>query len=237
MKYLANLRLRLLLIQVYIHCMFLLGLLYITPLLTIPTIILCQILFVGLCGTVFYHRVVTHKNSIKPIFEKLLLILSWIGASGSAIGWAATHRCHHRWVDTIRDPHSPTHMGKFKVYWWSSGDSTSIKYVPDLLRKPFYVFQHKHYFLVLLVYHVLLISILPIEYYWAAAIAPAFSMWFAGSITNVYGHDSRGPVNNTLLGLLFGGEGWHKNHHDDPASPIFNSRGDWGSLLYKLVKS
>ena len=237
MKYLPNLRVRLLLVQIYVHCMFLLGLLYFSPLFTIPTVILCQILFVGLCGTVFYHRVVTHKNPIKPVFEKILLVLSWIGASGSVIGWAATHRCHHRWVDTTRDPHSPIHMGKFKVYWWSSGDSASIKYVPDLLRNSFYIFQHKHYFLGLLIYHVLLISILPIEYYWAAAIVPAFTMWFAGSITNVYGHNNNGPVNNTVLGLLFGGEGWHKNHHDDPASPIFNSRGDWGNILYKLIKS
>lgn len=236
MKYLQNLRIRLLVTQIYIHIMFAIGLFMVSPWVSIPALVISQIIFVGLCGTVFYHRVVTHKNPIKPAIEKLLLVLSWIGASGSAIAWAATHRMHHRWGDTDKDPHSPKFMGKFQVYWWSSGSEGSIKYVPDLLRKPLYVWQHRHYFLGLLVYHILIITVLPFQWYWALAIVPAFSMWFAGSITNVFGHDNSGPTNNDILGVLFAGEGWHKNHHDNPQSPEFNNRWDWGGAIYRLIK-
>ena len=105
-----DLRISLLITQIYIHIIFFAGLVLLPLSFSLPTIIVCQIIFVGLCGTVFYHRVVTHKHAIKPIIEKVLIFLSWIGASGSAIGWAGTHRMHHKYSDTIQDPHSPKHI-------------------------------------------------------------------------------------------------------------------------------
>jgi len=233
-----SLRLSLLYTQIYIHLIFILGLIILPFSISIPTIILSQIIFVGLCGTVFYHRVVTHKNPIKPWIEKVLVFLSWIGASGSAIGWAATHRMHHRFNDTEQDPHSPKYMSRFKVYWWSSGTEKSIRYVPDLLRKPLYVFEHKHYFKGLILFHSLVLVFCPLYIYWMICIVPAFCMWFAGSMTNVFGHDTKGnTLNNDLMGYLFAGEGWHKNHHDHGSSPKFNDYGDWGYQIYKLIKA
>ncbi len=115
-------RLVLLFSQIYIHISFLIGL-YRYPLsTTLPLIFAEQVIFVGLCGTVFYHRVVTHKNPVKPFIEKCLILLSWIGCSGSLVAWAGTHRKHHRHSDTVNDPHSPAFLGKIKAYWWSSGN-------------------------------------------------------------------------------------------------------------------
>ena len=231
-----NQRLTLLLIQIYIHILFFVGLFLLPLTFSLAVIVACQIIFVGLCGTVYYHRVVTHKNPIKPLIEKILLFLSWIGCSGSAMAWAATHRMHHRYSDTENDPHSPKHAGKLKTYWWSSGSKKSIRYVPDLLRKPLYVWQHAHYFKLLLVYHVLGLIFLPLSMYWALCVVPGFCMWFAGSMTNIFGHDENGPVNNNLMGYAFAGEGWHKNHHDFGSSIQFNKHGDWGYMIYRLIK-
>jgi fatty-acid desaturase len=143
---------------------------------------------------------------------------------------------HHRWSDTERDPHSPKHSGILKTYWWSSGDSSVVRYIPDLLRKPLYVFQHNHYFKVLIALHILGALTLPLVLYWALLVAPAFLMWFAGSMTNVFGHDAVGPRNSTLLGLAFAGEGWHKNHHDNAASTQFHPTLDWGGKIYNWIK-
>ena len=161
-------------LQLYIHVVFIVGLFLVSPLISIPAIIVCQIVFVGLCGTVFYHRVTAHKNAIIPSLEKVLLLLSWIGASGSAIAWTGTHRVHHRFTDTERDPHSPSHHGALRTYWLSSGDVNIIKYVPDLLRKPWYTFQHRYYFHVLGLLHVFGILLLPFNIYWCVLIVPAF---------------------------------------------------------------
>lgn len=222
--------------QIYIHIVFIIGLVYLPLSFSLPTIIFCQIIFVGLCGTVFYHRVIAHKNPIKPWIEKILLMLSWLGTSGSAIAWAGTHRKHHRFTDTNRDPHSPVHHGIFKTYWYSSGDHDIIRYIPDLFRKPWYVFQHQNYFKVLLILHLLFLLFLPLTWYWACLVTPAFLMWFAGSTVNVFCHDSAGPKNIGILGLIHAGEGWHKNHHISPGNPNFNHPLDWGYKLFNMIK-
>ena len=231
-----DLRISLLITQIYIHIIFFAGLVLLPLSFSLPTIIVCQIIFVGLCGTVFYHRVVTHKHAIKPIIEKVLIFLSWIGASGSAIGWAGTHRMHHKYSDTIQDPHSPKHIGKLKTNWWSSGTERAIRFVPDLLRKQLYLFQHQHYFKVLFLFHAIILLTCSLPIYWMLCITPAFCMWFAGSMTNIFGHNDNGPVNNSLMGYAFAGEGWHKNHHDFGSASKFNKNGDWGYMIYKLIK-
>jgi stearoyl-CoA desaturase (delta-9 desaturase) len=226
---------KLLLIQIYAHILFLVGLVLLPATISIPTIIISQIVYVGVCGTAFFHRTVSHKNAINPIIEKILILLSWVGMSGSAMAWAGTHRKHHRYSDTEKDPHSPKHHGIIKTYWYSSGAGDIMRYVPDLLRQPWYLFQHKYYFKGLLVLHVLGILFLSFTYYWALLIVPAFLMWFSGSLINTCCHDDKGPINVSILGYFSAGEGWHKYHHEQPANSSFRHWADWGGHLHKLM--
>lgn len=230
-----NFRLVLLLTQIYIHVNFFIGLLLFDFWFITVSLIVCHLIFSGLCGTVFFHRVVTHKNRINPVMENILLFLSTLGASGSALGWAATHRAHHKYSDTEKDPHSPKYMGLIKTYWYSSADSKSIRFVPDLLREKKYLFQHKHYFLLLLFLHLTIFFAFGYSTYWVLCIIPAFVMWFTGSIVNCFSHNKNGPVNNYLLGIFLLGEGWHKNHHNSASNPRFG-KFDLGYLLYKGIK-
>lgn len=210
---------------------------YVPLQMVIPALIIAQIIFVGFCGTVLFHRTVAHKNKVNPYIEKGLLLLSWVGATSSAVAWAGAHRKHHRYSDTDKDPHSPILLGKFNAYWQLSNNNKDlIKYVPDLLRNPWYVFQHKHYFKVLLGLHLSSIILLPYNYYYCLLIIPGFLMWFSGSMINIFCHNKKGPTNNLLLGLFVGGEGWHKNHHEDPANPSFRHVFDWGGKIHSLIK-
>lgn len=231
-----NIRLLLLICQIYIHLFFVIGLFLLPLSLSIPAVIINQVIFVGFCGTVFYHRVVSHNNPVRPVIEKALILLSWLGCSGSLIAWAGTHRQHHRYSDTAKDPHCPIHHGKLRAYWWSSGTQSIVRYIPDLLRKPWYVFQHQHYFKVLITLHVLIGFIFSFEVYWTTLIAPAFLMWFTGSSINALGHSEKGPLNNFFFGLLHAGEGWHANHHNTPSDPSFGHRFDWGHQIYRLIQ-
>ena len=168
--------------------------------------------------------------------EKIFLLLSWLGVVSSALAWAGVHRKHHRFSDTNKDPHSPLWLGKFKAYWQlSNNDTDVIKYVPDLLKKPMYVLQHKYYFQVLFSIHIFGFLILPTMWYWAILIVPGFLMWFGGSTINVFCHDNLGPKNVTLWGIVNAGEGWHKNHHDMPMSPKFGHWADWGGHIHSLL--
>lgn len=231
-----NAKQKLLLIQVYAHIAFICGLFVVPWQIALFIIIISQVVYVGFCGTAFYHRTVAHKNQINTVVEKILIILSWVGASGSAIAWAGTHRKHHRYSDTDKDPHCPMHMGRLRSYWYSSGNEDIMRYIPDLLRKKWYVFQHKYYFIVLFLVHALGIFILPFNWYWGLLIVPAFLMWFAGSSINVFCHDSKGPKNVNVLGYLHAGEGWHKNHHDHASDPFFRHSADWGGLIHKFIR-
>ena len=222
--------------QVYLHFIFILGLALIPWYVTVPTLLLSQIVYVGLCGTVLFHRTISHKNAIHPIFEKVLLMLSWMGAVSSALAWSGVHRKHHRYSDTAKDPHSPKIMGRFRAYWQlSDNDKDIIKYVPDLLKKPIYVFQHKYYFQVLHSIHVIGLIFLPLEWYWMLMVVPGVLMWMGGSLVNIFCHDNKGPTNNIILGFLNAGEGWHKNHHDQPGNPSFRHWADWGGHSHHLL--
>lgn len=232
-----NFRKVLLAFQIFIHLSFLLGLLFVPLKMAIPFILVSQVVYVGFCGTVYFHRVIAHRNEIHPWINRALLFLSWLGVSGSVIAWAGTHRKHHRLSDSERDPHSPVHRGIFRTYWYSSGDEDIVKYVPDLLRQKLFLFQHKHYFKFLVGIHILGFLTLPLHFYWGFLIVPAFLMWFAGSTINVFCHNSLGPINIPVLGFLHAGEGWHKNHHASPALCNFGHKGDWGYLLYNLIKT
>jgi fatty-acid desaturase len=231
-----NFRKALLILQMYVHVFFFAGLFFIPLSQALVFIVLSQIIYVGFCGTGFYHRTVAHRNEIYPFFDTLFLMLSWVGISGSAIAWAGTHRKHHRFSDTDRDPHSPIRGSKLKAYWYSSGSEDVVKYVPDLLRKKHYLFQHKHYFKVLLGLHALGALFLPIAWYWGLLITPAFTMWFAGSSINAFCHDQKGPINVPILGWLHAGEGFHQNHHNEPKNSSFRHWGDWGYYLHVLVR-
>jgi fatty-acid desaturase len=205
--------------------------------MTLPVIVISQIVYVWICGTLFFHRTVSHRNDIHPFVERTLLIMSWLGVVSSAIAWAGVHRKHHRFSDTNKDPHSPIMLGKFKAYWqMSDNDSDVIKYVPDLLRKPWYVYQHRYYFEALFVVHICAIVFLPFVWYWALLIVPAFLMWFGGSMINIFCHDDNGPRNVKILALVNGGEGWHKNHHDNPSSASFGERFDLPGKLHNLLR-
>lgn len=221
--------------QLYIHFLFIVGIFWIPINQAIISVVICQIIFVGACGTLFMHRVASHKVVLPSYVESFLLILSWIGVSGSAIAWAGTHRKHHRYTDTDKDPHSPIHGGALRTYWYSSGGEDIVRYVPDLLRKRLYVFQHKYYFRLIVCYHLIVALMLPFTWYWTLCIVPPFLMWFSGSLINVLCHDSHGPRNINLLGYLCAGEGWHQNHHLNPNSASFGHSGDWGYQLYKLL--
>lgn len=226
---------KLLLVQIYIHLLFLIGLFSIPLYITIPAIIFLHIFSVSFMITVFFHRTVAHRHTINPIAEKVLLFISWMMGVGSAIAVAGTHRKHHRFSDTEKDPHSPKNLGVFRTYWYGSGSEDIVRYVPDLLRKPLYVFQQKHYFSGLLLIHLLCFAIFPFYVYWVLLIASSFLVWFNGGLINICCHDNQGPINSNFFGFWLAGEGWHKNHHSSPGDKNFHTTYDWGGLVHKLV--
>ncbi|XP_022998683.1 palmitoyl-monogalactosyldiacylglycerol delta-7 desaturase, chloroplastic-like [Cucurbita maxima] len=65
--------------------------------------------FTGLFGlTLSYHRHLSHKSFKLPKWlEYTFAYIGVLTLQGDPIDWVSTHRYHHQFVDTDRDPHSP----------------------------------------------------------------------------------------------------------------------------------
>ena len=197
--------------------------------------------------TMTYHRLLSHKSWVAPNwFEKFGTLAGTWGLTGSSIGWVAIHREHHRFTDKIGDPHSPTQKGFFRVQFLSMFEKPNIKYVVDLIRKPFHAKIHQYYFYIHALIFFTLLMISPTVLI-SCYLAPAAMLWHGGSFINTLTHmvgyrnyETTDTSRNTwLLGLLMWGEGWHNNHHANPQNCSFKHHWweiDIGGFFIKLLK-
>lgn len=72
---------------------------------------------VGIPMSVCLHRFAAHAAfQCSAITRFLLLVVGCLAHQGGPIWWAATHRAHHKFCDTDRDPHSPLIDGPEKAF-------------------------------------------------------------------------------------------------------------------------
>lgn len=181
-----------------------------------------------------YHRLLTHRGFKTPRWlERTLAVFGTLAIQSGPITWVTTHRLHHAFTDTDRDPHSPVHG----IYWshmgWifrgtaqNNSIQTMQRYSPDLMRDPFLVKLDKFYWVPIAVVASVLFAVggLPMVL-WGVFLRVVFGWhctWLVNSATHLWGSrrfetrdDSR---NNGLIAALTWGEGWHNNHHAYPRS-------------------
>lgn len=181
--------------------------------------------------------------------EVLFTLLGSLSGSGSALGWAAMHRIHHKYPDTEKDPHSPVH-GAWDTLTvkYSYGDER-WRYIRDLLRKPYIVFLHKWYFLILLGYVAVLAIAAGVPGIYYGFCLPSVLVMLVSGATNYISHipwlgyqthaDGGKSTNAWWSTIINCGEGWHNNHHHNPRS--FTTKERWwewdmaGSII-RMVK-
>lgn len=181
-----------------------------------------------------YHRLLTHRGFKVPKWlEYTLSICGTLAIQSGPLSWVTTHRLHHAFTETDRDPHSPirgfywAHMG-----WIMRGtaqnqpQAAKQRYCPDFANDRFHQILDKYYYLSSVVVAVALFFIGGWSMVlWGVFLKTVFgwhSTWFVNSATHVWGgrrfesrDDSR---NNPLIAAITFGEGWHNNHHAYPRS-------------------
>jgi fatty-acid desaturase len=228
--------LKLFILQILAHCC-LMGTLIYGSYFQLTIVIFIYFLTGCLGGTITYHRLLSHRSwECNKTIEKILVLFSTVSLSGSAISWVSTHRKHHRYVDTIKDPHSPSHKGFFKMHYMSMFESTDIKYAPDLIRQSFYRFQHKYYFIINIVWAIFIVllfqDVYAIAYAW---LAPAALLWSLTSCIITLSHRQNKIHNDIPLAVLVWGEGYHENHHNNPKEYRFG-KYDISAKIIDLIK-
>ncbi len=181
-----------------------------------------------------WHRLLTHRSFKAPKWlEYTLSTLATMSMQDSPNKWIATHRMHHKYVDTDKDPHSAR-----SGFWWPQigwvvfgkaqdhDEATLKRYIPDLLKDPVHVLISRFYLVPLVVSGFILFAIggwsMVIWGVFARVVFGWHTTWFVNSLSHLYGkrpHDTGDlSTNNWFVALLTFGEGWHNNHHMSPTS-------------------
>ncbi|KAK8678830.1 hypothetical protein V6N13_144310 [Hibiscus sabdariffa] len=154
----------------------------------------------------------------------------WLAAGlhlGDPIDWVSTHRCHHQFCDTERDPHSPIHGFWFSHIKWIFDTKTlsekrgETSNVEDLEKQPFYRFLQATYYLHPFAFGIVLYALGGFPFLvlgmGVRVVYTYHATFLVGSVSHMRGNQPWNTgdqsKNNWWVALLSLGEGWHNNHH------------------------
>lgn len=196
---------------------------------------------VNICMSVCLHRYAAHAAfKCGPIAKAAVAVLGCLANQGGPIWWASQHRCHHKYCDTPRDPHSPSICGTEAAFsFFEKHQAVEEEFAPRHLESAWMrlldTWAWIPVFVELVLAHALLGRDGLFVAYSSAWISQAITLWF-----NIANHppqmdtgkkckatDGKEPLYSYYLPfhvldslyLLFGvfvAEGEHKHHHDYP---------------------
>ncbi|MCA9053656.1 MAG: fatty acid desaturase [Planctomycetaceae bacterium] len=193
---------------------------------------------IGIC--LCYHRGLSHRSfKLHGPAKVLGLYAAALAGEGSPLRWSMVHRIHHGHSDEPGDPHSPLE-GKWwsHLLWMFVHQDREIElaahqqYVPDLMKDRTVMFFERFWFPILIASSVALYAWggLPMLL-WGVCLRMTLayhSTWFVNSATHLWGYRNYETTdasrNLWWVAVLSYGEGWHNNHHMDPASASVQHR-------------
>ncbi|XP_057969642.1 palmitoyl-monogalactosyldiacylglycerol delta-7 desaturase, chloroplastic-like [Malania oleifera] len=183
----------------------------------------------GLLGiTLSYHRNLSHRSFKLPwLLEYVFAYCGLQSLQGNPIDWVSTHRHHHRFCETERDPHSPTEGFWFSHFSWLFDSKTlnekcgGRNNVADMEQQAYYRFLEKTYIFHPIALGALLYALGGFPYVvWGMGVrtcAVYHATWLVNSGGHVWGDRvwRTGDLsrNNWFNALITFGDGWHNNHH------------------------
>lgn len=181
-----------------------------------------------------FHRLLTHKGFKAPKWlEYFMSVCGTMALQSGPLTWVTTHRIHHAFTETDKDPHSPRQGGYWAHIGWifkgtaqHQSEATMKRYTPDMTRDKFHLVLNKYYWVTIIGVAIALFAIGGWSMVlWGVFLRVAVSWhftWLVNSATHLWGYrrfdtrdDSR---NNALVAAVTFGEGWHNNHHAHPRS-------------------
>ena len=181
-----------------------------------------------------YHRLLTHRSFKAPKWlEYTLTAFGTMSMQDDAIKWVTTHRIHHAFTETDKDPHS-TKPG----FWWAHmewvvkgtaqdhDEATFKKYVPDILKDKFQVALANYYLVPIILSAALLYAVggwgMVLWGVFVRVVVGWHTTWLVNSLAHFSGkrpfETTDDSTNNWFVAWLTFGEGWHNNHHHAPTS-------------------
>ncbi len=234
---------RLTLVAVIHLCVLFLPFVYFSWSLLFATLFTYAFLMIGMAG--WMHRYFSHRTfRTSRAFQFVLAFWAGCAAQRGTLWWAAHHRRHHAFADTVDDPHTPALLSFWRSHMaWIFEDAhqpSNYKWVRDLARYPELRFLDKWYWTPPIVYWSCFALL---GAWWGHAqgigagvgsramvvwgpVLGTVLAWHAtfciNSITHMWGkrrYDTGDDSRNVpWLSWFNFGEGWHNNHHYYPHS-------------------
>lgn len=196
------------------------------------------LLSIGISQAVFFaqsiylHRCLAHRSlALHPSVRIIFRIIIWLFFGSDPREWVATHRLHHRYADTEKDPHSPLVAGFWTVVLLGSRLVREACRDRERLAKltadmPPDIFARlpigRRYGGILVSILAMCVAVGPVTAAWTYFLA--VTQILAGiAVVNVFGH-LPGPAisghigrNLPVFAPLTAGEALHGNHHAAPS--------------------
>ncbi len=212
-----------------------------------------------LCGclgvSVGFHRYFTHRSfETSKWLSRSTAILGTLAFHGGPISWSTVHRAHHRFSDSVGDPHS-ARLGFLWSYsgWLFFKRPNGFKFkdelarASDLTRDRFLLWTDANHLQINVVAMILGLGICyafgrPDIWLWVFPTRIVFS-WQCTYLVNSYCHSAKlvpndqpiAPINSHWVAILTYGEGYHRNHHDTPWAARLSRRWYEADLGYALI--
>lgn len=191
------------------------------------------------CITIYLHRGLAHRGlGFHPALAHVMRFWLWLTAAADAKHWVTVHRVHHRFSDSIGDPHSPHMHGIWQIVFkgWLNHNNHHVMMKQystgtpdDWIERNFYS-PYRHYgILLMLCIDLLLYGSWGFPMWCVQMIWIPF--WAAGVINGI-GHwwgyrngETKDKSKNIFpIGILIGGEELHNNHHLNASNPKFSRK-------------
>jgi stearoyl-CoA desaturase (delta-9 desaturase) len=185
--------------------------------------------------TLGYHRLFSHLTfQASPLVKIYTLLFGAAAFEGSALGWSADHRRHHKHVDHEEDPYD-INKGLFHAHigWllFRKGPETPLTWVRDLQKDKLAWWQHEYYVPIAFVMSFGLPAL--IGWLYGGAVAALGGFLIAGVARVVIVHHMTFCINSLchwigkrpyssevsardsfLMAVFTFGEGYHNFHHE-----------------------
>ena len=92
------------------------------------------------------HLHISHKKYKDTWYNGLFAFgINLFTAAGGPFNFTVLHRHHHKYTDTASDPHSPAHIGAWRVYFllWKPVEINPVS-VRDMARSKWLLFLHRN---------------------------------------------------------------------------------------------
>lgn len=189
-------------------------------------------------STNIYHWYWCHKAFTLPKgLEKTFSFLGLFSMVGDPISYARTHRWHHAYSDTEKDPHSPS-QGYWHAFfsWMFKPQQVPLFIIKDLLKPQYQYLRIFTDHQIKIVWSVVILVLCANIHVGIGLLLSMVTSFIFDNLTNVTGHDpkTKQPRNNIVMTWLQLGT-LHGQHHQYPNKFFPNEPGYYTMKLLRFI--